>query len=116
MGKLIFDEEELRRHLIDVSKEMPEDQLGAYYTNVCIKKYTPEEHDAHFQEVCNTILNVRGGYWQIVDNMDYMPEFEHYKMKGMLSYTKGNVPKTIAAKELIIKQYQKLFEEETKDL
>lgn len=109
MGRLILDKEELRLHLKDVAKEMPAEQLGAYYTNVCIQKYSKEDQDAHFAEVCKTILEVPGGYFQIVDNMDYMPEFEHGRMRRMLSYQKGNVPKTIAKKELTVKQYRNIY-------
>jgi len=109
MGRLILEKEELRLHLKEVAKKMPEHKLGAYYTNVCIQKYSPEDQQASFDEVCRTILEVPGGYWQIVDNMDYMPEFEHTRMRRMLSYQKGYVPKTIAKKELTVKQYRNIY-------
>jgi len=108
---LIMEKEDLRQHMKDVAKNVPQEKLGAYYTNRVIKKYSKAEQDAHLASVIDTILNVPGGYWQIVENMNYMPEFEHAKYKGTLSYEKGNVPKTVAKRELSIKQYAKVYKE-----
>lgn len=108
---LIMEREELRQHLKGVAKNIDPEKLGAYYTNRVIKKYSKAEQDAHLKSVIDTILNVPGGYWQIVENMNYMPEFEHHKFKSTLSYEKGNVPKTVAKRELSIKQYAKVYKE-----
>lgn len=106
-----MDKEELRNTLIEVSKNIDPNKLGAFYTDKVIRKYTKQEQDMYLAHVCDTILNVDGGYWQIVENMNYMPEFEHYSFKSTLSYEKGNVPKTVAKRELTIKQYGNLYKE-----
>jgi hypothetical protein len=98
--KLMFKKEELKAHLseyVDDLKEqgLTDDQidkrLGAYYTDRIIKKYSREEQDKFMAEIYHTILEIPGGYWQIIKNMDYMPEFEHDLMKSHMSYEKGNV-------------------------
>lgn len=109
MGRLFMEREELRRHMKKIADEIPEHQLGEYYTQRVVQKYSKEDQDAFLAEVINTIMNVPGGYWQIVDNMAYMPEFEHYAHKGVVSYEKGNVPKTVAIRELTVETYRKLY-------
>lgn len=109
MGQLIFDKIDLQAHLKEKVKEIGVEKMGEYYTQRIIRRYSKEEQDASLAAVIKTILEVPGGYWQIVDNMNFMPDFEHYKMRNVLSYEKGNVPKTIAAKELTIKQYQNIY-------
>jgi hypothetical protein len=60
-------------------------RIGEYYTNRLVKKYSNEQQDSMWDEIYKTIMEVDGGYWQIVDNMDYMPEFEHRRFKCLKS-------------------------------
>lgn len=107
--RLMMDREELRKHLKDVSKTMNPEKMGEYYTKRVVRKYSKKEQEEYFDVICDTILNVPGGYWQIVDNMNYLPEYEHYRMKTMLSYEKDNVPRTIAKRELSVLQYANIY-------
>lgn len=78
--------EELKKQGLD-EKEI-EKRVASHYTNRVIRKYSPEEQDRMWNEIYNIIMNVPGGYWQIVDNMNYMPEFEHYRFKNLKSVMK----------------------------
>jgi hypothetical protein len=108
MSRIILDKEEMRRHLIKVAKN-PDVDMCVYYTQKCIRKYSKEEQDEFEKYLFKTILEVDGGYWQIVENMDYMPTFESHRRRSMKSYTKGNVPKGMAKRELSEEQYAKLY-------
>jgi hypothetical protein len=92
--KLYFEKAELRRFMIEYVEELEkqglskaeiDDRIGKYYTNHIIKKYSKEEQDRMWNELYNLIMNVPGGYWQVVENMDYMPEFEYWRFKGQKS-------------------------------
>lgn len=107
MGKLIMTENEIYNHIRNL--DIDENELPAYFTNVIIQKYSKEKQDAMLANVIDLILNVPGGYWQIVENMDYLPEFEHYKWRNTISYEKANVPKTVAKRELTFFQYRKIY-------
>lgn len=106
---LVFDHDDLKQHLKKKAAEIGEENLGEYYTTRVVRKYTKTEQDENLQKIIDTILNVPGGYWQVIEHMNYLPEFEHYGMKSVLSYEKQNVPKTIAKKELLYKKYQKIY-------
>jgi hypothetical protein len=93
-GKLYFNKEELRNHMGQFVEELraqglPEHEVerrvAKHYTNTVIRKYSKEEQDRMWNELYYTIMEVDGGYWQIVNNMDYMPEFEHYRFKCLKS-------------------------------
>lgn len=101
-GKLYMTSDEIRDHINDLVDTMradgvPEEdiqrRIGSHYTKVVIKKYTDEEKEKMWEEIYNTIMNVPGGYWQIVDNMDYMPEFELPRFRCLKSVYKGNLYK-----------------------
>ena len=62
-----------------------ERRISKHYTNTAIRKYSKEEQDRMWDEIYRTIMEVPGGYWQIVENMDYMPEFDHYRFKCLKS-------------------------------
>lgn len=93
-SRLIYDKKELREHVLEYIQELEaagfteaeiDLRIGKYYTDRLIKKYDKEEQDAMWDEIYHTIMEVPGGYWQIVENMDYMPEFEHYRFKCLRS-------------------------------
>lgn len=93
-GKMYFNKKELREYMIDFVKEMQDAgvseseinrRIAKHYTNTVIKKYDKEEQDKMWDELYYTIMEVPGGYWQIVQNMDYLPEFEHYRFKCLRS-------------------------------
>lgn len=93
-GKMYFDKTGLRQYMLDFVKEMQKAgvseaeinrRISKHYTNTVIKKYDKNEQDIMWDEIYHTIMEVPGGYWQIVQNMDYMPEFEHYRFKCLKS-------------------------------
>lgn len=93
-GKMYMEKNEVADYFLDFIKEMrdqdiPEHEIkrriAKHYTNTVIRKYSKEEQDRFWQEIYHTIMEVPGGYWQIVGNMDYMPEFEHYRFKCLKS-------------------------------
>lgn len=93
-GRLIMEKEELRRHLLTyieeledegLSKDEIDSRIGAYYTNNMIRKYSREEQDKMWDELMYIMFEVEGGYWHIVKNMDYWPEFEHYNFRCLKS-------------------------------
>jgi hypothetical protein len=97
-GKLYFEKNKLQTYMQDFVKELQaqgldekqiEKRVASHYTNRVIRKYSPEEQDRMWDEIYNIIMNVDGGYWQIVHNMDYMPEFEHYRFKNLKSSMKN---------------------------
>lgn len=113
MARIYLEKEELRQHLKKVANEKSENELGKYFSNVCVKRYTKKEQDDMLEYLLYLIREVPGGYWQVVENMDYMPEFEHYKFRRTLSYEKHNVPKTVAMNELG-KNYENYIEQKRK--
>lgn len=92
--RLIYNKKELRAHMLEYVVQLKEmglteheinNRIGKYYTNNIIRKYSPEQEDLYWKEIYHTIMEVPGGYWQIVDNMDYMPLFEHRRFKCLKS-------------------------------
>jgi len=65
-----------------------ENRLAHAFDNTIIIKYSKKEQDEMMEKLYDIILNTPGGYWYIVNNMDYMPEFEYYKFKNMKSEIK----------------------------
>lgn len=63
-----------------------ERRVAQHYTNTVIRKYDRAWMDEMWDYIYKTITEVPGGYWQIVDNMDYMPEFEHPRFKCLKSH------------------------------
>ena len=93
-GKLYFDKEGLRQHMLSFVEEMESQGLpqaeinrrvAKHFTNTTIRKYSKQEQDKMWDELYYIMMEVKGGYWQIVNNMDYMPEFEHYRFKCLKS-------------------------------
>lgn len=89
-----MNKEEMRQHLISFVEELEKEglsedeidnRIGAYYTNNIIRKYSKEEQDKMWQELMHIMFEVEGGYWHIVHNMNYWPEFEHYQFKCLKS-------------------------------
>ena len=104
MRRLHFEKKEMREHLLEFIQELEEmglseaevnKRVGEYYTNRVIRKYSREEQDQNWNEIYHTIMEVPGGYWQIVDNMDYMPEFEHYRFRCLKSAFGHKKPKRL---------------------
>jgi hypothetical protein len=94
MGKIHCFKDELRGHMLEyidtlrgegLTDDEIDARIGMYYTNVMIRKYSNEEQDKMWDELYHLIMEVPGGYWQVVDNMDYMPVFEHRKFKKLKS-------------------------------
>jgi len=69
--------------------------------------YTKNWQDEHLGYWIWTILNVPGGYW-IAQDISQQPhvEFEHYRLKGSMSYEKGNVGLRTAKRELSKENYK----------
>lgn len=93
-GRLHMDKEEMREHLLKfiedletegLSKEEIDSRIGAYYTNNIIKRYSREEQDKMWDQLMYIMFEVEGGYWHIVNNMNYWPEFEHYNFRCLRS-------------------------------
>lgn len=94
-GKMYIEKNQLRDHMLEYVKELEsagvpepeiEKRIAKYYTNTIIRKYSRQEQDMYWNEIYKTIMEVDGGYWQIVTNMDYMPEFEHYRFRCLKSH------------------------------
>lgn len=98
MGKIFLRQHEVRDFMKNKSSEIP--NPAEYYTNHVIKKYSKEEQDKHLNDIIHLIQDVPGGYWQVVEMMGYLSEFEHYRYLTQISYEKGNVPPKIARREL----------------
>lgn len=65
-----------------------ENRLSHAFDNTIIIKYSKEEQDEMMEKLYKIILEVPGGYFELVKNMDYMPTFEYYKFKNLKSETK----------------------------
>jgi hypothetical protein len=94
-GKMYLSRNELKDYMLKFIEELErsgcseaevEKRIAAHYSNKVIRKYSKQEQDAFWNEIYKTIMDVPGGYWQIVDNMDYMPEFEHYRFRKCHSH------------------------------
>jgi len=85
----------------DISQEELEARLNNHLNDNLIVKYDKRWQDNQFNYLIDLILFNKEGYWIFIDLMK-MPhiEFEHYTQKSRRSYEKGNVPITMAEKEL----------------
>lgn len=95
--KLYYTREEAYERLKYLEKKLKElgvpdweiaNRLSHAFDNTIIIKYSKEEQDEMMEKLFHIILEVPGGYWELVRNMDYMPTFEHYKYKCLKSEIK----------------------------
>lgn len=62
-----------------------ESRIAQHYTNKVIRIYSKQEQDAMWAELMSILNDIPGGVGMLIDNMDYMPEFEHYNYKCLKS-------------------------------
>jgi hypothetical protein len=88
-----------------IDKDYPEETiqiiLNRHLQNDVVIKYTKAWQDDILQYLISICLNVPGGYWILQDycRMAHV-EFEHYSLRGQISYEKGNVGVQTARREL----------------
>ena len=58
--------------------------VGKFYTNRVRVKYSNEDQDEMWQTLMN-IVQSPGGISFLINSMDYMPEFEHRRFRGLKS-------------------------------
>ena len=95
--KLIMTREQIHKHMREYIANLKakgytdsqiNNKISTHYTNNIVKKYTKDEMDAMWAVIYDIIMNVPGGLRMLIDNMDYMPEFEHYRFKSLVSTRK----------------------------
>lgn len=95
MGRKIYlDKADLKSHFERFVADLEEqgldedeikDRVAEHYTNTCIRRYSKDTQDRMWDELSYIIQEVPGGVGYLIDNMDYMPEFEHYRFKCLKS-------------------------------
>lgn len=102
-SKLYYTREEAYERLRYLEKKLKEmgvpdweiaNRLSHAFDNTIIIKYSKEEQDQMMERLFYIILEVPGGYWELVRNMDYMPTFEHYRYKNLKSDMKETLKET----------------------
>lgn len=95
-GRYLVDEKDIGQFMKNYVKQMEDKGLskedvdrtiGKFYSNRIVKKYSRDDMDSMWEGIMK-IVNSPGGVGWLIQNMDYMPEFEHPRFKGLKSFSK----------------------------